>query len=161
MLSSGLTTLVQSCTTWPSVTEHALRTSPPTLSGLKLTSLVSNREVKRGINLRSVSSTVVHHRHSTHVDILESGQPVSVTIPSTLAAGDYLLRAEIISLQNAMSEGGAEFYPACIQLSVGGSQTGGPTGSETVTFPGGYSDQDPGILTPNVRTTFSLMPCDS
>lgn len=49
-----------------------------------------------------------------------------------------------------MTEGGAEFYPACIQLSVGGSQTGQPTSSEEVTFPGGYSDTDPGILVPNV-----------
>ncbi|KAL4063407.1 glycoside hydrolase family 61 protein [Scleroderma yunnanense] len=84
---------------------------------------------------------------------IQSGQPVSVTIPSTLAAGDYLLRSEIISLQNAMSEGGAEFYPSCIQLTVGGSQTGGPTSSETVTFPGGYTDTEAGILTPDIYNT--------
>lgn len=81
---------------------------------------------------------------------IKSGQPSSVTIPSTLAAGDYLLRTELIALQNGMSLGGAEFYPACIQLTIGGSQTGGPTSSETVTFPGGYSDTDAGILTPDV-----------
>jgi len=81
---------------------------------------------------------------------LQSGSPATVTIPSTLAAGNYLLRSEIIALQLAVTEGGAEFYPACIQLSVGGSQTGGPTSSEEVTFPGGYTDTDPGILTPNI-----------
>lgn len=81
---------------------------------------------------------------------LESGSPVTVTIPSTLAPGNYLLRSEVIALQLAMTQGGAEFYPACIQLSVGGSQTGQPTSSEEVAFPGGYSDTDPGILTPNV-----------
>ncbi|KAG8221713.1 glycoside hydrolase family 61 protein [Butyriboletus roseoflavus] len=81
---------------------------------------------------------------------LQSGSPATVTIPSTLAAGNYLLRSEIISLQLAMTQGGAEFYPACIQLSVGGSQTGQPSSSDTVTFPGGYSDTDPGILTPNI-----------
>lgn len=79
-----------------------------------------------------------------------SRAPVNVTIPSTLAPGNYLLRAEIISLQLAMSAGGAEFYPACIQLQVGGSQTQGPTSSEECLFPGCYSDTDPGILTPNV-----------
>jgi hypothetical protein len=79
-----------------------------------------------------------------------SRAPVNVTIPSTLAPGNYLLRAEIISLQLAMSTGGAEFYPACIQLQVGGSQTQGPTSSEECLFPGCYSDTDPGILTPNV-----------
>ncbi|KAI9567888.1 glycosyl hydrolase family 61-domain-containing protein [Boletus coccyginus] len=47
---------------------------------------------------------------------LQSGSPSSVTIPSTLAAGNYLLRSEVISLQNAMSQGGAEFYPSCIQF---------------------------------------------
>ncbi|KAF9232369.1 glycosyl hydrolase family 61-domain-containing protein [Melanogaster broomeanus] len=81
---------------------------------------------------------------------LQSGSPATVTIPSTLAAGNYLLRSEIISLQLAMTEGGAEFYPACIQLSVGGSQTGAATSSEEVTFPGGYTDTEAGILTPNI-----------
>lgn len=81
---------------------------------------------------------------------LTSRAPVNVTIPNTLAAGNYLLRAEIISLQLAMSQGGAEFYPACIQLQIGGSQTQGPTSSEECKFPGCYSDTDPGILTPNI-----------
>ena len=81
---------------------------------------------------------------------LESGSPTTVTIPSTLAPGNYMLRSELIALQLAMTEGGAEFYPSCIQLSVGGSQTGQPTSSEQVTFPGAYSDTDPGILTPDV-----------
>lgn len=81
---------------------------------------------------------------------LNSRAPANVTIPSTLAPGNYLLRAEIISLQLAMSPGGAEFYPACIQLQIGGSQTQGPTSSEECLFPGCYSDNDPGILTPNI-----------
>ncbi|KAG1730963.1 glycoside hydrolase family 61 protein J [Suillus paluster] len=81
---------------------------------------------------------------------LNSRAPANVTIPSTLAPGNYLLRAEIIALQLAMSEGGAEFYPACIQLQIGGDQTQGPTSSEECTFPGCYTDTDPGILTPNI-----------
>lgn len=81
---------------------------------------------------------------------LNSRAPANVTIPNTLAPGNYLLRSEIISLQLAMTLGGAEFYPACIQLQIGGSQTGGPTSSEECTFPGGYSDSEPGILTPDI-----------
>ncbi|OJA09035.1 hypothetical protein AZE42_09696 [Rhizopogon vesiculosus] len=81
---------------------------------------------------------------------LDSRAPVNVTIPSTIAPGEYLLRSEIISLQNAVTEGGAEFYPCCVQLNVGGDQTQGPTSSEVCTFPGCYSDTDPGILTPNI-----------
>ncbi|KAN0082920.1 glycoside hydrolase family 61 protein [Tylopilus felleus] len=81
---------------------------------------------------------------------LMTGSPATVTIPATLAPGDYLLRSELIALQLAVTEGGAEFYPACIQLSVGGSQTSQPTSSEEVTLPGGYQDTNPGILTPDV-----------
>ncbi|KAF8123921.1 glycosyl hydrolase family 61-domain-containing protein [Boletus edulis] len=83
-------------------------------------------------------------------DQIKSGGPVTFTIPSTLASGNYMLRSEIITLQLAMTQGGAEFYPSCIQLSVGGSQTGHPTTSEEVKFPGACSDTNPGIYTPNV-----------
>lgn len=36
-----------------------------------------------------------------------------VTIPKTIADGDYLLRAEAIALHTAQSEGGAQFYMTC------------------------------------------------
>ena len=80
--------------------------------------------------------------------------PANVTIPSSIAPGDYLLRSELISLQLAVSIGGAEFYPGCIQLSIGGSGTGAATSSEECTFPGCYSDTDPGIYDPNVSLLF-------
>ncbi|KAG9311211.1 glycosyl hydrolase family 61-domain-containing protein [Chiua virens] len=79
-----------------------------------------------------------------------SKQPANVTIPSNIAPGNYLLRSELISLQNAMAEGGAEFYPGCIQLSIGGSGTGAAKSSEECVFPGCYSDSDPGIYDPTV-----------
>ncbi|KAH0826364.1 glycoside hydrolase family 61 protein [Lanmaoa asiatica] len=81
---------------------------------------------------------------------LLTGAPANVTIPSNIASGNYLLRSELIALQNAVSVGGAEFYPACIQLSIGGSGTGAATSGEECTFPGCYSDNDPGIYDPNV-----------
>ena len=65
-----------------------------------------------------------------------------------MAPGEYLVRHEIISLQNAVAAGGAEFYPSCTQIKVSGSQSGTP--NQTVSFPGAYSDTDPGILDPNV-----------
>lgn len=80
--------------------------------------------------------------------------PANVTIPSNIAPGNYLLRSELISLQLAMSIGGAEFYPGCIQLSIGGSGTGAATSSEECTLPGCYSDTDPGIYDPNVSLSF-------
>jgi cellulase len=38
---------------------------------------------------------------------------VDVKIPADLAAGDYLLRAEVIALHTAGSSGGAQFYMSC------------------------------------------------
>ncbi|EMD41283.1 glycoside hydrolase family 61 protein [Gelatoporia subvermispora B] len=80
-------------------------------------------------------------------DIMQ-GDSYSVTLDQNLAPGGYLIRNEIISLQLATSQGGAEFYPACAQLNIGGSGNGQP--QSTVSFPGAYSDTDPGIFTPNV-----------
>lgn len=74
----------------------------------------------------------------------------SVTLPSGLAAGDYLLRAEIIALHEAdtdytvNSARGAQFYPSCSQITVSGSGTVSPPGG--FNFIGGYSPEDPGIL---------------
>ncbi|RPA93359.1 hypothetical protein L873DRAFT_1705648 [Choiromyces venosus 120613-1] len=73
-----------------------------------------------------------------------------VTLPSALAAGDYLLRAEIIALHEADTDytvnhaRGAQFYPSCSQFKVTGSGTVTPPG--TFGFVGGYSPQGPGIL---------------
>jgi hypothetical protein len=64
------------------------------------------------------------------------------------APGDHLVRREIISLQLAVSPGTAGFHPSCSQIRVGGSQPGTP--DQTVSFPGAYSDTDPGVLDPNI-----------
>jgi len=77
----------------------------------------------------------------------------SVTLPSDLPAGEYLIRHELIAMQLGMSQGGAEFYPACFQVRLASpSRTAAalPSGDQVVTFPGGYSDSDPGILDPNI-----------
>ena len=59
-----------------------------------------------------------------------------VTIPSDLAAGDYLLRAETIALHAASQEGGAQFYMSCYALKVTGGGSAAPSG---VKLPGAYS----------------------
>lgn len=53
---------------------------------------------------------------------------------------------QIIGLQNAMTPGGAEFFPSCTQLRVIGNATGVPPTYDTVLLPGAYSATDPGIL---------------
>ncbi|KAG8806491.1 hypothetical protein FRC18_006065 [Serendipita sp. 400] len=65
------------------------------------------------------------------------------TVPSCIPAGDYLIRAEVIALHVAGSVGGAQLYMSCYTVTVTG---GGSASPATVSFPGAYSAQDPGIL---------------
>ncbi|KAG6827403.1 hypothetical protein H0H92_011931 [Tricholoma furcatifolium] len=81
---------------------------------------------------------------------IKNGYPANVTLPETLAPGNYLLRHEIIVLYGTTEGYDAGFFPSCTQLRVNGSQTGAPAASELVSFPGGYNDTDPGIFHPNV-----------
>jgi len=41
---------------------------------------------------------------------------VDVKIPKDLAAGDYLLRAEVIALHTAGQANGAQFYMSCCKF---------------------------------------------
>ncbi|KAI0789781.1 glycosyl hydrolase family 61-domain-containing protein [Abortiporus biennis] len=76
---------------------------------------------------------------------------VSFTLPSCIAAGQYLLRVELIALHAAGSYPGAQLYMECAQLQVTG---GGSTSPATVSFPGAYSGTDPGIKI-NIYQTLS------
>jgi len=63
-----------------------------------------------------------------------------IRIPSCIAPGQYLLRAEMIALHGAGNYPGAQFYMECAQLNiVGGSGSKTPS---TVSFPGAYSVSD-------------------
>jgi lytic cellulose monooxygenase (C1-hydroxylating) len=77
-------------------------------------------------------------------DLIANNNSWTVTIPSTVAAGKYVLRHEIIALHSAFDVGGAQNYPQCINLEVEGAGTqelvSGTKGTEL------YTDQDPGIL---------------
>ncbi|CAI6338876.1 unnamed protein product [Periconia digitata] len=75
--------------------------------------------------------------------MIESGGWQDFTLPSCVAPGKYLLRAEIIALHSASKQGGAQFYMGCAQINVSGS---GSSTAQTVSFPGAYSASDPGIL---------------
>lgn len=65
-------------------------------------------------------------------------------LPNCIAPGQYLLRVEIIALHSAKNSGQAQFYQSCAQINVSGS--GSFTPSSTVSFPGAYKSNDPGIL---------------
>lgn len=75
--------------------------------------------------------------------MINNGGWVDFTMPSCVAPGNYLLRAEIIALHNGNKQGQAQFYMGCAQINV--SSSGSKQGT-TVSFPGAYSASDPGIL---------------
>ncbi|KAF8609081.1 glycoside hydrolase family 61 protein [Ceratobasidium sp. AG-I] len=72
----------------------------------------------------------------------------SVKIPN-IAAGSYLLRAEIVALHEAdvsyqaNSARGAQLYMSCVQIAVTSSGSALPSG---VAFPGAYTYSTPGIV---------------
>jgi len=75
--------------------------------------------------------------------LISSGGWMDFTMPTCVAPGNYLLRAEIIALHSASSQGGAQFYMGCAQINVSSS---GSRSGDTVSFPGAYSANHPGIL---------------
>ncbi|KFY07975.1 hypothetical protein V492_06648 [Pseudogymnoascus sp. VKM F-4246] len=78
------------------------------------------------------------------VDTLRSnGGKWTFTIPSSIQAGEYLVRQEIIALHSAYSSGGAQFYIGCAQIKVTG---GGSASPATYKIPGVYNANDPSIL---------------
>ncbi|KAI0871025.1 lytic polysaccharide monooxygenase [Hypoxylon argillaceum] len=78
-----------------------------------------------------------------------------VEIPSGLAPGNYVLRHEIIALHSAGGADGAQNYPQCLNIKVGGSgSTALPSGTPATDF---YTPTDPGILF-NLYSSFSSYP---
>ncbi|KAJ6471866.1 glycosyl hydrolase family 61-domain-containing protein [Mycena sanguinolenta] len=65
----------------------------------------------------------------------------TTTIPATVPSGNYLIRFETIALHSLP----AQFYPECAQIVISGGGTLAPTAAQLVTFPGGYSNSDPGL----------------
>jgi cellulase len=76
-------------------------------------------------------------------DLIAADGYQSITIPTCIPSGQYLLRAELIALHSAGNLGSAQFYMECAQINVIGGTGGSPS---TVSFPGAYSATDPGVL---------------
>lgn len=71
--------------------------------------------------------------------LAKQGASWTVTIPS-IKPGEYILRHEILGLHVAGTRMGAQFYPACVQIKVGGSGIKSlPAG---VGLPGAYNPDD-------------------
>jgi lytic cellulose monooxygenase (C1-hydroxylating) len=81
--------------------------------------------------------------------LIKNNQSHTVTIPSDIKPGTYVVRHEIISLHNALNDdfvkkiSGAQFYPSCVKVQVTGDGTATPPGSK---FPGTYTWDEKGIL---------------
>ncbi|ORY12047.1 glycosyl hydrolase family 61-domain-containing protein [Clohesyomyces aquaticus] len=78
----------------------------------------------------------------------------SITLPD-LAAGEYLLRPEIIALHEGNRQGGAQLYMECVQIKV--TSSGAKTLPAGVAIPGAYTATDKGILF-DIYNTFSSYP---
>ncbi|KAH6615971.1 glycoside hydrolase [Chaetomium sp. MPI-SDFR-AT-0129] len=65
-------------------------------------------------------------------------------VPECLEAGEYLVRQELLALHSAYDRMGAQFYQSCAQVNVTGGGSYVPT--ETVSIPGAYGQEDPGVL---------------
>ncbi|CRG89742.1 Endoglucanase-4 [Talaromyces islandicus] len=76
-------------------------------------------------------------------ELIANNNSWTVTIPTSIAPGNYVLRHEIIALHSAGNEDGAQNYPQCINLEITGSGTDKPSGTPGEKL---YSPTDPGIL---------------
>lgn len=75
--------------------------------------------------------------------MIANNNTYTVTVPSTLAAGNYVFRHEIIAMHGAGSENGAQNYPQCVNIAITGSGTDSPVGVLGTAL---YTPTDPGIL---------------
>ncbi|KAL4787352.1 glycoside hydrolase [Aspergillus varians] len=76
-------------------------------------------------------------------DLIANNFTATVTIPASIAPGNYVLRHEIIGLHSAGQENGAQAYPQCLNLVISGSGTATPTGTLGTSL---YTPTDDGIL---------------
>ncbi|OJJ49869.1 hypothetical protein ASPZODRAFT_58651 [Penicilliopsis zonata CBS 506.65] len=76
-------------------------------------------------------------------ELIANNNSWTVTIPTAIASGNYVLRHEIIALHSAEELNGAQNYPQCINLNITSDGTDTPTGTLGEAL---YNDTDPGIL---------------
>ncbi|KAH8597001.1 glycoside hydrolase [Bisporella sp. PMI_857] len=80
--------------------------------------------------------------------LFDQGNVWYTKIPECIEPGEYLVRHEIIALSACSVVGKCQFYPSCHQVKVlaSGKATKAVSSDYLVTFPGGYSPTEPGIL---------------
>ena len=78
------------------------------------------------------------------IELIRNGNTWPVTIPSSVAPGNYVLRHEILALHEGNRQGGTQFYPQCVNIVVTGSGTNSLSGGTPATQL--YTANDPGVL---------------
>jgi len=73
--------------------------------------------------------------------MIDQNSSWTTTIPATVPSGNYLIRFETIALHSLP----AQFYPECAQITITGGGSLAPTAAQLVSFPGAYSNSDPGL----------------
>lgn len=86
--------------------------------------------------------------------LIAAGNRWTVTIPKSIASGNYVMRHEIIALHSAGQQDGAQNYPQCLNIQVTGGGSDEPEGTLGEEL---YKDTDAGILF-NIYTTLSEYP---
>ncbi|KEF51604.1 murein transglycosylase [Exophiala aquamarina CBS 119918] len=76
-------------------------------------------------------------------ELIANNNSWTVTIPSNIAPGKYVLRHDTIALHSAFDVGGSQAYPQCFNLEITGS--GSNTLSTGTLGTDLYNDEDPGI----------------
>lgn len=85
-------------------------------------------------------------------DLIANNNTWVVTIPESIAPGNYVLRHEIIALHSAGDQDGAQAYPQCVNLVITGSGSETYAGEPATEF---YKADDPGILVSIYQTLTS------
>lgn len=76
-------------------------------------------------------------------NLISKNNSWTVTVPSDIAAGNYVMRHEIIALHSAGNKDGAQNYVQCLNFKVTGGGNASPQGTLGTKL---YKDTDPGIL---------------
>lgn len=77
-------------------------------------------------------------------NLIKNSFKVSTVLPAKLKAGNYVIRHEIIALHGGQNDNGAQLYPQCLNLKVGGSGSVAPTAGVAGTSL--YKRNEPGIV---------------
>lgn len=75
-------------------------------------------------------------------DLAANNNTWAVTVPETLASGNYVFRHEIIAVHGAENVDGAQNYPQCVNIQVTGGGSASPAGTLGEEL---YTETDPGI----------------